>query len=164
MLRQVQLPGDVKGQLFLDGMPGRYESFATAQTQVSQRGISRVVCLAPLEEIRRKSPDYASAISESNLPWVHESFEIPDYDAPKDQEAFLRLAQETAACLRSGESVLIHCGAGVGRTGMLAVCVLLVLGVGEGEARTRVGAAGSGSERPSQDEVIRWVAENRVGE
>jgi protein-tyrosine phosphatase len=139
-------------------MPGRFEPFASAKAKIVQSGVDRVVCLAPLEEVRQKSTEYACAIEQGALPWAHEAFGVPDYQAPKDLEAFLRLTQSVARRLRSGESILIHCGAGIGRTGTLAVCVLMALGVAEPQARKNVANAGSGPERPSQEDVIRWMA------
>src|SRR5215813_15589813 len=102
MFRKVELDDNVCGQLLLHSMLGRYESFGTAQMQIAEDGIGRVVCLAPMKEIQRKSPDYARAISESKLPWTHEFFDIPDYDAPQDREAFLKLSQGIANRLLSG--------------------------------------------------------------
>ena len=62
-------------------------------------------------------------------------FEIPDRDAPTDRNAFWALAGDVAKRLQRGESVLIHCAGGVGRTAMLSICVLLALGETPSEAR-----------------------------
>jgi len=51
-------------------MPGRYEPFEMAREAIAQRGIARVICLAPLEEVRGKSPAYARAIEAGRLPWA----------------------------------------------------------------------------------------------
>jgi hypothetical protein len=56
-------------------------------------------------------------------------FAVADYGIPEDRETFWHLAQCLAAGLHSGERVLIHGGAGIGRTGTLAICVLLALGM-----------------------------------
>jgi len=140
-------------------MPGRYESFGSIKEGIAGAGVSRVVCLAPLDEILRKSPDYKSAIDQGELPWLHDPFPVEDYQAPEDREGFLRLARESSARLQSGENILIHCGAGIGKTGTLAVSVLMALGTAEPLARKNVRNAGSCPERRGQDEVVRWVAE-----
>lgn len=72
--------------------------------------MNRVVCLAPVDEICKKSPDYKRALDEAKLPWVHEPFPVEDYQAPEDREDFLRLVQRIAARLQSGEKILIHGG------------------------------------------------------
>jgi protein-tyrosine phosphatase len=160
MFRAVNLPAGIAGQLFLHSMPGRYEPYARTEAEILGKGINRVVCLAPIDEIRHKSAEYARAIEEGVLSYAHEHFAIPDYQAPDDPEAFLELARSVATHLRADEHILIHCGAGIGRTGMLAVCVLIVLGAREPEAHRTIAAAGSQPERPAQHVLIRWVAEH----
>jgi protein-tyrosine phosphatase len=159
MFRAVNLPASIAGQLFLHSMPGRCEPYARTETEILEKGINRVVCLAPIDEIRHKSTEYARAIEEGALSYAHERFAIPDYQAPEDPEAFLELTRFVVTHLRAGEHILIHCGAGIGRTGTLAVCVLIALGVREPEARSTITAAGSQPERPAQHALIGWVAE-----
>jgi len=86
-------------------------------------------------------------------------FPVPDYSIPKDREAFLGLVQTVAQGLRSGERVLIHCGAGIGRTGTPAVSVLMALGMAHADAHEAVSDAGSGPETSGQEELAQWVAE-----
>jgi len=64
-----------------------------------------------------------------------------------------------AQALRLGERVLIHCGAGIGRTGMLATCVLMHLGVSRCEATQAVTGAGAGPETIPQEGLVGWVAD-----
>jgi protein-tyrosine phosphatase len=63
--------------------------------------------------------------------------------------------------LQSGETVLIHCAGGVGRTAMLAVCVLLALGEPVGDARSAVSRAGSTIETAPQNQLIMWCASKK---
>lgn len=158
MFRIVQLPDRVSGNLYLHSMPGRYETFSEAISSIVKLNIDTVVCLTPMNEILEKSPDYAEAIQTGNLPCNHRMFEIPDYDVPKDRERFLDLVRSVAEALQSGKHVLIHCGAGIGRTGTLAICVLMALGLEEDEAWQRVRDAGSCAENQAQRELITWAA------
>jgi protein-tyrosine phosphatase len=112
-----------------------------------------------IEEVRLESPDYALAIEAKELPWIEEAFPVPDYEAPGNLEAFRDLAKRIANRLRSGEGALIHCGAGIGRRGTLAICVLIALRMRPEKAKAVVEKAGSGPEVESQKEVIDWVAE-----
>lgn len=157
MFREVKLPSGVSGRLFLHSMPGRREPYAKACAEAQRLEIARVVCLAPTDEIEKKSAEYAAAIAASRLPWAHEPFAVTDFGAPEDTEAFGQLARRIAGKLRSGDRVLVHCGAGVGRTGTFAICVLMALGVTPKEARRSVTAAGSGPEKPVQDAAIASV-------
>jgi hypothetical protein len=56
MLRSVSLPLEIRGALFLSSMPGEYESLEQAFQEMRGQGITRIVRLAPIEEIREKSP------------------------------------------------------------------------------------------------------------
>jgi protein-tyrosine phosphatase len=162
MFRDVGLPEGVAGRLYLHSMPGRYEPFERVVEKVRELRVGRVIRLAPLDEVERKSPAYFAAIREGRLPWVDEGVDVKDYGVPQDQEAFLEKARSVADSLRNGERVLAHCGAGVGRTGMFAICVLMALGLPREEAEWRVREAGSGPETKEQRIFLGWV-EGRLG-
>lgn len=158
MYRAVELPEAVAGRLYLGSMPGRYEAFEEAWSAIGRRRIARVICLVPPEELRDKSPRYARALDEGKTPWKHESFPVEDLEAPADREAFWTLARKAAGRLAAGETILVHCAAGIGRSGTFAVCVLLALGMGADAARTAVRRAGSGPQSTAQDEMVHWAA------
>ena len=121
MFREVKL--ETTGHLYLHSMPGRREKLECALQEIETLKMDKVVCLAPFDEMWMKSPDYASWIRREKLSckWVH--FPIPDYGTPKDVATFYTLAAQLALDLREGLNLLLHCAAGVGRTGMLACCI-----------------------------------------
>ena len=53
---------------------------------------------------------------------------IPDRGVPDSVEAIRALATQLANFVREGRSVAIHCRAGIGRSGMVAACVLIAIG------------------------------------
>lgn len=112
--------------------------------------------LAPLDETRKKSPHYAEAIEAGTLPCDLHSFPIPDFGVPEDRRSFWVFAQDLARRLTEGERLLIHCGAGIGRTGTLAICVLLALGAPLEVATETVEAAGSVPETQEQRDLTAW--------
>jgi len=130
----------------------------------STHGITHVICLVPMEEAKRKSPEYAKDLKRGTVPCPVQAFSIRDYGAPADREAFLQVVRDTALCLGAGERVLVHCGAGIGRTGMFATCVIMALGEPRGDAEERVKTAGSGWEDDSQDCLLRWAARTMQAE
>jgi protein-tyrosine phosphatase len=162
MLREVALPAAIPGQLFLAAMPGRYGPFEEERRAIAGSRVDAVICLAPAGEVRSKSPAYAQAVEAGELPWESRLFGILDFGIPDDRGAYLALVKATAADLEAGSRILVHCGAGIGRTGTFAACVLMALGLDREEALTNVRRAGGRPETPEQRELVEWVAE-RLG-
>lgn len=163
MVRSVQLPSGVPGKLVLNSMPGRYEALEQMWKQIETEGVQLIVSLAPPEEIRSKSPAYGRALESKTVPCAVESFPITDRGVPEDRTGFWSLASTVAQKLRAGSRVLIHCGAGIGRTGTLAICVLLALGEPQAGATRAVSAAGSHPETDAQRDLVSWCAAQRPG-
>jgi protein-tyrosine phosphatase len=158
MFRSIELPDHIPGKIYLHSMPGYYEKYELAFSELSEKKIQTVISFTSLDEIRMKSPDYAKAIEAGSLPFTSISFPIRDFSVPDDREAYLRLVKETAGSIMGGESVLVHCAAGIGRTGMFAASVLLALGLKKPDALARVWAAESEPEITYQAALVDWVA------
>lgn len=75
---------------------------------------------------------------------------MPDYGIPSDGVRFLEVLGLVGARLGRGQVALIHCAAGIGRTGTMATALLMSLGLDRAEAARRVGQAGSHAEDPRQ--------------
>jgi protein-tyrosine phosphatase len=159
MFRAVRLPSGIGGHLFLHSVPGQFpEPLESVLNEIRRSGVTRIVCLAPADEISRRSPSYALAIQNKQIPCERDVCEVADLAVPTDWCAFAALVRKTAYRLREGESILLHCGEGIGRTGMFATCVLLMLGTTLEQARAIVAKAGSEAEIPEQNELISWFA------
>ena len=153
--RHVTLPQGVPGALFLSSMPGRDGPIEEAIKEIQDSAIDRIICLAPDEEIRGKSPGYAAVLEQDGLPCPVRRFPIPDFGVPEDRHAFLSLVRQVRDSLREGERLLVHCSAGFGRSGTVATCALVALGVEPDGAREAVRRAGS---RPEHD-LVHWLAQ-----
>jgi protein-tyrosine phosphatase len=154
LFREVDLPREVAGALYLHSMPGRNEALEDAVAEVRRLGISHIVSLAPLSEIRLKSPAYAQATEAATLPALLASCPIPDRGVPDNQAELTSSVDETASALKAGHKLLLHCGAGIGRTGTYAAAVLMRLGLSMHQAIANVGLAGSHPETEEQLELL----------
>ncbi len=157
MLRRVELSELIPGRLLLRHMPGRRENLAGALDEILRLSPVRVICLAPESEIEEESPAYLQTIRAKRLPFQLEQIPIEDFAAPTDRNAFLRIVHEVVGWLIRGERIVVHCAAGVGRSGMFAQAVLHSLGIESNDAKVRVEAAGAGAEAPAQLELLAWV-------
>jgi protein-tyrosine phosphatase len=156
--RSVDLGGRARGRLYLHHLPGRFEPVEEVWSEVRELDVVTVVCLLPDREIEEKSPGYAAALRAGTVPAQVWRFPIRDFGSPDDVRRFGDLARRAAERLESGDSILVHCAAGIGRTGMFATAVLLALGFSADEAAARVRAAGSRPERPEQVAALRGLA------
>ena len=68
---------------------------------------------------------------------------MADFGVSDDAQAFQRQVLGLAERLRDGESLLLHCAWGIGRTGTVAACLLKALGLDTESALAAVRAAGS---------------------
>jgi protein-tyrosine phosphatase len=155
--RLLPVPFGALGKVYLHSMPGRYESWGNFVDTATATQISDIVCLTPDCEITEKSPAYEEAL-QKKLPYTIHCFPIPDFDVPEDQEKFSLFISSVAKFIHEGRHILIHCGAGVGRTGMVASCLLLALGCSIDEARDAVTSAGSDPETPEQRRLVQSIS------
>lgn len=155
-LRPLRLPEDVPGQVLLGAMPGRFEPWAAFRKQADSAGLGTIVCLAPRPELAELSPEYHAALARGGLPfrWMH--VPMRNFGLPEDPAAFRRDIAAIAQSVRGGEVVLLHCAAGLGRTGTAAACLLKALGVDAGEALQRVREAGSNPQNAEQSGLVHW--------
>ncbi len=142
------------GRVFLSSMPGRLESWTAFVAEARSSHVRHVLCLNPLHEIERLSPTYAAAIRAADLPfrWTH--LPMQDFGLAAQVDNFRAAIDDVAATVRSGGTVLLHCAAGIGRTGTSAACLLKRLGVATPLALQQVRAAGSNPESALQRGLI----------
>jgi hypothetical protein len=153
-LRPVALPPDVPGMLLLGSMPGRFEAWAAFEAQARARGLALVVCLTPRSEMAELSPRYHKAVGLGSLPFRWLNLPMRNFGLPEDVPLFRREVLQIAEALRRGDAVMLHCAAGIGRTGSTAACVLKALGVETPDALQRVREAGSNPENALQSGLV----------
>ena len=156
LFRSVTLPEGVPGRLWLSSMPGRFEAWSAFETEAERSSLALVVCLTPRAELAELSPDYHAAVVAGRVPfrWLH--LPMRNFGKPDDAAGFRREVGDIADALRRGDSVLLHCAAGMGRTGSAAACVLKALGLPSAEALQRVRDAGSNPQNAQQSGLVEW--------
>ena len=141
--RPLPLPDDIPGRLWLQSMPGRREPWSAFLDEARLNRLDMLVCLNPLEEVAELSPAYHKAVAQGRMPfrWLH--VPMRDFGLAADAAAFRQGVEQVAQGLRMGDRALLHCAAGMGRTGTMAACVLKRLGMPAAQALAAVSAAGS---------------------
>jgi hypothetical protein len=154
--RPVMLPPSIPGSLWLSSMPGRFETWSDFEAEAQRRKLGLVVCLTPRDELRELSPTYHRELALGTLPFRWLNVPMPNFGVPEDRAAFRRGIEEIAEAVRHGDAVMMHCAAGMGRTGSTAACVLKALGLPAEEALQRVRDAGSNPQNAQQSGLVDW--------
>jgi len=86
------------------------------------------------------------------------SFPIADRGVPLSRVTFLDLVTKLAERLAVGKNIALHCRQGIGRSALVAICLLVLSGMELEAAIQQVGAA-RGCPVPETPEQRRWVAD-----
>jgi protein-tyrosine phosphatase len=135
-------------------MPGRLEPWPAFLAEAQDKGLHEVLCLNPIFEIERLSPAYAQAISAGTLPFAWTHLPMQDFGLAEQLADYRAAVDQLAVRVRAGGVVLLHCAAGIGRTGTTAACLLKRLGASTPLALMRVREAGSNPESALQQGLI----------
>ena len=84
------------------------------------------------EGLRYRMGDYDEKARQIGL--TVRRFPIVDVNVPTDFAAFAALVDELHAQLQTGQTIVVHCLGGLGRSGTLAACLLIRAGLGAEEA------------------------------
>jgi len=165
LIQAVTLPGGAL--LGMSHCPGRRGIDSAGRTwaraldadlqDIQAWGASTVLSLIePHEFARLGVPDFAQAIARTPLQWL--LVPITDMATPGAATLAAWRVQGPALqqALNGGRRVLVHCAAGLGRTGMLVAKLLVLQGVSADEAIAQVRRARPGTiETEAQAEWVR---------
>ena len=115
------VPGEFPGRLFIMPAPSAVHLRSDIQYYRSL-GIDTVISMLDIDEAKMLSLDAEAQVC-AGLGMDFLNFPIPDFGVP-DRGEFRSFAGDLIARLNAGNSVAVHCRAGIGRSGMLVCCVL----------------------------------------
>ncbi len=99
----------------------------------NELGVDQLVCLLEEEEMSQLGiPNLFEQANQLGIQTTH--FPVDDNGKPESMEQFKQVVSAATAALAKGETVLIHCKGGKGRTGMLAAACLVEQGYAPEEA------------------------------
>lgn len=90
-------------------------------------------------------------------------FPIPDFHAPTSMAALSQLVSTILTDLQQGDRVVLHCKAGLGRSGLVAACCLVASGYDSHTALAQVRQARPGTiENETQEAFIAAFAREQL--
>jgi protein-tyrosine phosphatase len=120
-----------------------------------RNGVSTVISLLePQEEKDLDLQNEGAEIRHQELDFV--SFPIADRKVPKSEAALVKTLEKLDKSLLNGGNILVHCRQGVGRSGLVAACLLVKRGMSPVAALERVSAA-RGVMVPETEEQREWI-------
>ena len=149
------IEGPWKGRLAIVPRPRGGDWLEDEIDSWHEAGLDTIVSLLTPPEIEEFDLDLEEELSRAqDIEFI--SFPIPDREVPTSREASIALAHKLEAALASGKGVGLHCRQGIGRSSVLAACVLIASGENPAEAFERIGKA-RGRPVPDTVEQKEWV-------
>ena len=153
---QVELIGS--GSLSVMAKPVSGEWIDDEFRGIAEHGVNRIVSLLELEESRDLGLNQEKQYSEkNNIEFI--SYPIKDRGLPKSVSQYLAFTKDLYLESAGGLHTVVHCRAGIGRTGLVAAGVLLHCGYEPLEALKHISTK-RGVEVPDTQEQIDWVVES----
>lgn len=161
----LSVPG-TPGRLHLSPCPGTWTGAADAGTvagdlaTIRAAGAGLLVTLVEAKELPLPLPAWIAAVGAAGLDFLH--LPIADYGVPEGDFERAWAAADLAGRLRAGDTVAIHCRAGLGRTGTIAARLMIECGgldAAAAIARIRAEHAAEAVETASQAAWLEAVAQ-----
>jgi protein-tyrosine phosphatase len=134
------IPGPWQGRLAIVTRPRGGDWLEDEANGWRRAGIDIVVSLLEDDEAAQLGlTDEPRAAQANRIHFI--SFPIADRGVPASRPAAAALIMSIASALEEGKSVAVHCRQGIGRSGLIAVGVLMTAGLGLQQAIEAVSCA-----------------------
>jgi protein-tyrosine phosphatase len=152
-LHWIELPA--AGRIAISARPRAEDWLETEVGEWKASGLDMVVSLLERDEVSELGLQREAELCRSSgIEFV--SFPIPDRGVPEVGSYVSQIANSIANGIADGRSIAIHCRAGIGRSSMIAACVLICSGIEASDALARIKAA-RGLTVPDTDEQREWI-------
>jgi protein-tyrosine phosphatase len=149
------LNGPWPGKLALAARPRGGDWLEDEVGAWKRAGVDAVLSLLTKSEEEDLDLSHESAeVTRGGIEFI--SFPIPDLQIPRSEAKFAHVLEKLNVRLSSGKNVLVHCRQGIGRTGLVAACLLVSKGLSPETAAMKASAA-RGTPVPETPEQRDWV-------
>lgn len=144
------------GDLAISPMPGRTRHYSTDWERLVEWRPDLVLTMTTQAELDRKGAGSLGVdLNNLNIGWLH--LPVVDFGVPEGLD-WPRVRDEVLPVLSKGGRVLVHCFGGCGRSGMMALRLMIAAGEGPDAALARLRAV-----RPCAVETDAQMAWARAG-
>jgi protein-tyrosine phosphatase len=149
-----------EGSLAISAHPASSADADSRIAEIAASGIDRVISLLEPAEAQSLGLQHeGDLVSAQAMDFL--SFPIPDMGLPESIDAFAQLSRRLYRQIHAGGHTLIHCRAGVGRSGLLAAAILMHGGRDAHQAFAHV-ARRRGMPVPETSGQGAWLAANQA--
>ena len=151
------------GKLGLTNLPGARERSSDEDLDnLRDKGVKRILCLVEPHELKYVTPaetveQRRQSIEQRGMQFMHHP--VVDFDTPTMLE-MNRIIASIHTALVNGETVIVHCWAGLGRAGTIAACLLIHRGMHADYAIQSVRSARPGAIQSARQErfIERYIS------
>lgn len=149
-----------QGSLAMMAKPTGGEWIEDTFAAIAQSGITHMVSLLEAAEVYELGLRAAAHLSQQ-YEIKFTSYPLPDRGLPSSIVSFARFSKGLHSSIVAGDAVVIHCRAGIGRTGLVAAGILLHTGLSPNQAFDHVSQC-RGVSVPDTPEQQAWLSKHNA--